>query len=362
MMMRMTDSSRPIVIIGAGQSGLTAAHALKEAGLRPLVLEAGPRTAGSWPSYYDSLRVFSPARFSQLAGHRPFEGDPDRYPSRDEVAAYLEDFAAGLDVEIRTETPAVDVALDGGVYTVRTATGDAIEATGIVAASGSFTNPFRPVFPGQDAFTGHLLHAAEYRNPEPFTGRRVIVVGSGNSAVQIACELARHATVTIASRHPLHLVEQRPGGKDVHYALTAGFDHLPAEWFARFVPGRLASDVDGYRDAFAQGLLDRREMFTGFGGDEIVWSDGTREHVDAVVFATGYRPSLPYLASLGALDGHGMPRHLGGISTSHPGLVYLGLEFQRAFASNTLRGVGRDAAHVIPPLAAYASGALAAIG
>ncbi len=358
----MTENSNPIVIIGGGQSGLTAAHALLQAGLRPLVLEAGPRTAGAWPSYYDSLRVFSPARFSQFPGHRPFEGDPDRYPSRDEVATYLEDFAAGLDAEIRTDTPVIDVTPAGTGYTVHTATGEAIEAAGIVAASGSFTNPVRPHFPGQDTFTGQLLHAAEYRNPAPFTGQRVAVVGAGNSAVQIACELAQHATVTLASHQPLNLVEQRPNGKDLHYALTAGFDHLPAEWFAPFLSGRLQIDVGGYREAFAQGRLDRREVFTGFEGDKLIWADGTPEPVDAVILATGYRPSLPYLASLGALDAHGMPRHSGGISTTHPGLVYLGLEFQRSFASNTLRGVSRDAAHVIPPLVAYASGALAALG
>lgn len=361
-MMCMTENPPPIVIIGAGQSGLTAAHVLAEAGLRPLVLEAGDRTTGAWPSYYDSLRVFSPARFSQIPGHRPFDGDPDRYPHRDEVAAYLEDFAAGLDADIRTNTPVVDVTTAGTGYTLHTAAGEVIEAAGIVAATGSFTNPYRPRFPGQDAFAGQVLHAAEYRNPEPFIGQRVVVVGAGNSAVQIACELAAHATVTLASHHPLNLIEQRPGGKDLHFGLTAGFDHLPAEWFARFATGGLAIDVGGYRDAFAHGLLDRREVFTGFENDKLIWADGTPEQVDVVIFATGYRPSLPYLAALGALDEHGLPRHTGGISTTHPGLVYLGLEFQRSFASNTLRGVAADAAHVISPLVAYASGALAAIG
>lgn len=361
-MFPVTHNSKPIVIIGCGQSGSAAARAVLDAGLRPLVLEAGPRPAGSWPAYYDSLRVFSPARFSRIPGFRPLEGDPDRYPARDEIAAYLEAFAAGLNAEIRTHTPAVDVTVDGDVYTVHTATGEAIEAAGVVAASGSFANPVRPRFPGQDEFTGRLVHAADYREPGPFAGKRVVVVGAGNSAVQIACELAHHATVTLASRAPLTLVEQRPGGKDLHHALAAGFDHLPAEWFARFLPGRLAIDTGGYQDAFDQGLLDRQPLFTAFEGDELVWGDGSREPVDAVIFATGYRPHLPYLTSLGALDEHGAPRHLGGISTTHPGLVYLGLEFQRSFASNTLRGVAADAAHVIEPLAAYARGAHIALG
>ena len=103
-------------------------------------------------------------------------------------------------------------------------------------------------------------------------------------------------------------------------------------------------------------------MFTAFGRDHVIWPDGTREKVDTVVFATGYRPHLDYLSPLGALDGHGMPRHAGGISATHPGLVYLGLEFQRSFSSNTLRGVYRDAEHVITPLAAHVRNAPAAVG
>jgi len=102
-------------------------------------------------------------------------------------------------------------------------------------------------------------------------------------------------------------------------------------------------------------------MFTAFDTDGVVWPDGTREQVDTVLFATGYRPHLDYLSPLGALD-RGMPLHSGGISATHPGLVYLGLEFQRSFSSNTLRGVHRDAAHVIPPLAAHVRNAPAAIG
>ena len=103
-------------------------------------------------------------------------------------------------------------------------------------------------------------------------------------------------------------------------------------------------------------------MFTALDRDRVIWPDGTPEHVDTVLFATGYRPDLGYLRPLGALDGHGQPRHAGGISVTHPGLVYVGLEFQRSFSSNTLRGVYRDAEHVITPLAAHVRNAPAALG
>ncbi|MGV9309858.1 FAD-dependent oxidoreductase [Nonomuraea sp. NPDC003727] len=146
----MTTPALPVVVIGAGQSGLAAARAILEAGLRPLVLEVGPRPAGAWPDYYDSLTLFSPARFSAMPG-LDFDGDPDRYPHRDEVVDYLARYAAGLDAEIRTGTrvEAVEQSQDGR-FVVRTADGQELEAAGVVAASGSFSRPILPALPGAE--------------------------------------------------------------------------------------------------------------------------------------------------------------------------------------------------------------------
>lgn len=109
-------------------------------------------------------------------------------------------------------------------------------------------------------------------------------------------------------------------------------------------------DTGTYRTALATGALDRQPMFNAFTPDGVIWPDGIEERADAVVFATGYRPHLPYLHTLRALDHTGMPQHNSGVSTEVSGLGFLGLEFQRSFASNTLRGVHRDAAHVVGEL------------
>ena len=344
---------KDVVVVGGGQSGLAAASALRAAGLAPIVLEAGTEPVGSWPHYYDSLKLFSPAAYSAMPGF-PFRGDPERYPPRDEVVDYLREYATRLDADIRTGSRVTSVASAGDRgFLVTTEAGEAIHTAGVVAATGSFGSPHLPALPGQHTFTGRLLHVAGYRRPEPYVDQRVVVVGAGDSAVQVGYELAQVAKVTLATRRPVAFLPQRIDGRDLHYWLErTGFDDLPPEWLARLIPDTLVTDTGRYRAALESGRPDRRPMFTALDGEHVVWSDGTREVVDTIVFATGYRPHVDYLHALGALT-NGRPLHTGGISTTHPGLAYLGIEFQRSYASNTLRGVHRDAEYLAPALAAH---------
>src|ERR1035438_10263116 len=371
------SSAVPVIVVGGGQSGLAAARALRELRMPTVILEASDRPTGSWPHYYDSLRLFSPAGYSSMPG-MTFPGVPDRYPDRDEVAGYLEHYAARLDVEvagylgdyparldvdIQTSTRVETIQQEGREFIVFTNGGEALRASGIVAASGLFSNPYRPGFPGEQAFTGEVSHDADYRNPAPYAGQRVIVVGAGDSAAQVASELALVATVTLATRHPVRFIPQRLGGKDVHYWLReTGFDTLPAGWLSKIIGGSVVTDSVGFRQTLADGRVDRRPMFIALDGNQVVWSDGQHEPADAIILATGYRPNLDYLRELGALDADAAPIHVGGISSTHVGLVYLGLEFQRSFASNTLRGVSEDARAVIAPLAAWIRDAPTMVG
>ncbi|MBF6456120.1 MULTISPECIES: flavin-containing monooxygenase [Nocardia] len=336
------------VVIGGGQSGLAAAHHLTAAGLSTAVLEASPEATGSWPRYYDSLTLFSPARYSSLPGRR-FPGGPDRYPHRDEVIDYLRSYAAALDAEIHTSTVVDSVASsDGEGFAVTTGSGAVFTAPRVIAATGSFGSPFLPAVPGRDEFGGRVLHASEYRHPGEFADQRVVVVGAGNSAVQIAAELAGHAKVVLASRAPVKFVPQRPLGRDVHFWFTlTGFDAAPLGWIVKQAPTQPVLDAGRYRAALDAGKPERREVFTAFNSEGVVWPDDTRTPVDAVVFATGYRPHLPYLAGVGAVTESGVPRQRRGLSLTHPGLGFLGLEWQRTPSSNSLRGVGRDAAYLV---------------
>jgi len=343
-----------VAVIGGGQSGLATAYALRRQGLTPVVLEAADRPAGSWPRYYDSLTLFSPARYSSLPGMPFGGGDPDRYPHRDEVVDYLTAYAARLDADIRTGARVAQVSAEGEGFGITLDDGSRLAARAVVAASGTFGNPYRPALPGLEDFTGTVLHAADYSAPELLAGQRVIVVGAGNSAVQIAAELATVARVTLATRAPVRFARQHLLGRDLHFWLTVtGLDTAPLGSLLRTPPTQPVLDDGRYRSALNSGAPDRRALFTEAGDSKVTWADGTTEQVDAIVLATGYRPDLPYLAGLGALDAAGRPLHRDGASLTHPLLAYVGLEWQRNLSSNSLRGVGRDAARAARRLAAH---------
>ena len=335
----MIDAS-DVIVIGAGQSGLAAAHALRQAGRSPVVLEAGQEPVGSWPSYYDSLTLFSPARYSSLPG-MPFPGDPDHYPHRDEVVDYLRRYAKDLDADIRTGHRVTALRRRAGRFTVGLEDGGELTAPIVIAATGAFGTPHRPALPGLDTFAGTVVHAADYREPSAFAGQRVVVVGAANTAVQVAHELARVATVTLATRAPVRFAPRRPLGRDIHFwSVAIGFDHLPIGHLLTHPPHAPVNDDGRYRRAVEAGKPDQRRVFTAIDGTTVTWPDGSREHVDTILLATGYRPALSYLDPAERA-------HRKGISTVHPGLGFVGLEWQRSFASATLRGVGRDARFVV---------------
>ncbi|MDZ3832723.1 MAG: NAD(P)/FAD-dependent oxidoreductase [Sphingopyxis sp.] len=339
-------SDHDIMVIGAGQAGLAAAHMLHAADADFTIVDGADKAGGSWHRYYDSLTLFSPARYSELPG-APFPGNPDHYPTRDEVIAYLDTYAARFAHQIETGRQVGKVEVDGARYRISFHCGETRHARALVVATGSFGAPNLPSISGAAHFAGEILHSSDYREPSRFAGQSVIVVGGGNSAIQIAAELAEYSAVTLVSRDRLRFIPQRILRRDIHW----WFDKLRLNGTGLFSDHGVPIIDDGrYRAAIRAHRPAVKPMFERFGQRDVQWADGSSINADAVIFATGYRPSLDFLSGTPAVDRHGHPVHRRGISKTLHRLGFVGLSGQNGFASATLRGVGRDAAYVIQRL------------
>ncbi len=332
-----------VIVIGGGQAGLAAGRALQKAGLDFVILEANAEATGSWQAYYDSLKLFSPARHSTLEGMR-FSSDPNHYPSKLEVIEYLRAYAKHFKLPIIPNMAVTKVTQNHIGFQVFTSTLE-FQSRAVINATGTFNQPFTPSITGFELFTGQSLHSSNYKNAESFKNQRVVVVGAGNSAVQIAVELAKVANVSLATREPIQFAPKRILGLDFHDWL-AWIDKIPLGDRLALGNSSLVWDSGKYRQALEQHQPDQRKMFQGFTEHGLIWADGIAENVDVVIFATGFKAKFPYLEQTGALDLNGQAVHRLGVSHV-PGLYYLGLSGQRTLASATLRGVSSDARFIV---------------
>ncbi|UTW09680.1 flavin-containing monooxygenase [Pseudomonas benzenivorans] len=342
----ITPKQHAVIIIGAGQAGLAMGRQLQRQGVDFLIVEAADRAGGSWRHYYDSLQLFSPAAYSALP-ELPFPAAPRHYPRRDEVVRYLELYAAHFRLPIRCNSRIERVSRQGTGFRLQDADGLAYQCDALVVASGAFSQPYIPPISGLEGFRGRVLHSSAYRNTQPFAGQRVVVVGAANSAVQIAHELAAVAEVSLATRAPVRFFPQRLLGLDFHAWLHwSGLERT--RWLSD--QGTPVLDDGRYRRALREGRYRQRRMFRRVEGDALIWADGRREPGDALIFATGFRPNLSFLAELPAQNAEGLLLQRDGRASQVPGLFFMGQPRQRNFASATLRGVGPDAAHLLPAL------------
>jgi len=347
------------IVVGAGQAGLAVGHHLARRGASHLLVDGAPRIGHSWSSRWDSLRLFSPAQYDSLPG-MPFPAPVDTHPSKDEVADYLAAYARHFDLPVRLNSPVLRLHRDTDAHFAVTTPSDTLRARSVVVATGPFQTPRIPTLAADLPPEVPQLHSADYRGPGQLPdGARALVVGAANSGLQIAAELAGRCTVTVAvgSRPPE--LPQRVAGRDLFFWLSkARFFTMPAT--SRVVRRlRRRGDIvigTSSRDLRRVGVAFRPRL-TGFAGRTATFADGARADVDAVVWATGYRPDYSWLHVPGAIV-DGEVRHEGGV-TAVPGLYFVGLPWQTCRGSALLGFVGADAeriagralAHSAPPAA-----------
>ena len=349
---RRTD----VVVIGGGQSGLAVGYYLRRTGLSFVILDAQEEPGGSWLHAWDSLRLFSPARFSSLPGSI-MEGGPDHYPSRDEALEYLRRYEERYELPVERPVRVTAVRRDGDHLRVETDRGDWLTAA-VVSATGSWERPYVPEYPGRERFRGEQLHSAHYRSPEPFAGRRVLVVGGGNSGAQILAELSQVADATWVTLEPPTFLPDHVDGRYLFDQATARYR---AQQEGRPLPEPASLGdivmVEPVREARDRGVLWGVRPFERFMEGGVVWPDGREERIDAVIWCTGFRPALEHLRPLGVIEENGRVRLEGNRSVREPRLWLVGYGEWTGFASATLIGVGRTARAVADEIASQLTSA-----
>jgi putative flavoprotein involved in K+ transport len=370
--MASSDRSTEALVVGAGPAGLAAGAMLQRHGAEPLLVDRMGRVGDSWRQHYDRLHLHTVRWLSNLP-RLPIPRSEGKWVSRDGVARYLEAYARHhrLNVVLGTEVTRLDL---DGEWRASTTDG-AIRADTVVIATGYNRFPFLPKWPGREGFTGELIHSSSYRNPQPYRGRDVLVVGTGNSGAEIAVDLVEGGAgrVVLSVRTPPNILRRDLGGFPTQ-VLGVGMRRLPprlVDTLAAATRRLTIGDLSRYglphppRGTYTRvreddripildvGLIDmlkgRRVRVVGavegFDGPEVVLADAERLRPDAVIAATGFRRGLDELVGhLGILGRHGRPVvHGPATHPEAPGLYFIG--YTNPLSSN-LRELGIDARQI----------------
>jgi putative flavoprotein involved in K+ transport len=337
------------VVVGGGQAGLVMGNELARQGRAFVILDAGRRVGDAWRGRWDSLRLFTAGRFDGLPG-RPFPGDPFAFPGKDEMADFLEGYAAEFGLPIRSGVRVDSVRRENDRF-VTTAGGRRWESHNVVVATGGCQAPNVPEF--ADQLDAHVvqLHSSAYRNPSQLPEGPVLVVGMGNSGAEIARDVAATHPTVIAGT-PGAVAPVRPTRTTARLVFPLlRFAGIHVLTLANPI-GRAASMKLSTAPLVRTRIGDLVEMgvqvvprITGVSGGRAVCADGTVCDAASVIWCTGYRNEFDWI-DLPAFDDRGEPIHRRGVVEAVPGLYFLGLEFLHALASATIPGVARDARYL----------------
>ncbi|AXH96965.1 NAD(P)/FAD-dependent oxidoreductase [Ornithinimicrobium avium] len=358
--MDMGTATHEVVVVGSGPAGLATAAELKRRGVEVLVLERGDRLGAAWSGRYDGLRFNTSRWWSALPG-APFPKEFGWFPTRDQYVGYLEDYAARHDLTVRTGVEVRRLDPSGAGWTLRLSNdgADRLAAAHVVVATGALNLPSVPDWASGTPYRGSIVHASSYRNPDPYRDRRVLVVGPGSSGLEIARQLAEGgvAQVLVAVRTPPNLLPRVKGGLpfDLPVPLFFSLPVAMVDAMLRKVQRATWGDLSPYGlppspEGTLSGLL-ARGAGTAIVDEETVQAvregriqvvagverldetgavltDGTRQEIDDVVLATGYRTGLePIVGHLDVLGERGLPLVTDG-GEALPGLRFVGYVYR----------------------------------
>jgi putative flavoprotein involved in K+ transport len=345
------------VVIGGGQAGLSAGYHLSRRGLPFVILDANERTGDQWRRRWDSLKLFTPATYDSLPG-MPFPRRGHVFPTKDEMADYLESYAANFKLPIRHGTRVDRLSKEGDRFLI-SAGDERFEAENVIVAMGNYQQPVVPSFAADLDPAIVQLHSSEYRNPSQLKEGGVLLVGAGNSGSELAMEMIRTRPVWMSGRDTGHIPFRVEGflGRAIlvrlvlrvlFYRVLTVNTPIGRKMRPHALSGGGPLIRVKPRDLAAAGV-QRVPRTAGVKDGLPVLEDGSVMDVANIVWCTGYHPGFSWI-DLPVLGEH-EPLHRRGIVESQPGLYFVGLEFLYALASTMIQGVGRDADYIVRDIA-----------
>ena len=344
------------IVIGGGQAGLAAGYHLKKQGREFVILEGGERVGDAWRNRWDSLKLFTPARFCNLPG-RAFPGRKNRFPTKDEMGDYLESYASSFGMDVRTGTRVERLSRNGSGFVVSTSVGD-YHADNVVVASGAHRTAKVPALAGELDPGVVQLHSSEYKNPSQLQPGPVLIVGCGNSGAEIAKEVSRTHETYVSGKPSAQLpVKHQERGSTVVFRIVRFIGHrvltLNTPVGRKLQPKFIKEAAPLIRvktkelEALGVKLVGRTVAITG---GHPVLEDGRVLDVANVIWCTGFKDSYTWI-DIPICDDDGRPQQYRGVADDVPGLYFMGVVFQFAASSDVLPGLGRDAEYIAKHIA-----------
>lgn len=356
-----------VIVIGGGQAGLAVGYYLRRAKVDFIILDNQEQSGGAWQHFWPSLRLFSPAWMSSLPGRLMPSSKDGNNPHRDDVLSYFADYEQRYQLPIYRPYEVKTVERDDENDCLRVSDGHYTWlARAVVSATGTWSNDYIPDSEGQQDYLGEQHHSAHYDGPEGYKDKRVLVVGGGNSGAQIYAELVQVADVSWVTLEPPQFLPDDVDGRALFERATArimsnkngthnAIDNEEDDSNnAANIEGNIVMmpPIKKVRD---KGLLTTRPMFSSFTEQGVVWPDGTKESIDAIIWCTGFEPALEHLAPLGVIEEDGKILTEQGQALKEPRLWLFGYGDWASPASATIIGAGRSARENVPALLDFLS-------
>jgi|SRR5699024_1571055 len=344
----MSEGLFEVIIIGAGQAGIAMSYQLQQKGIEnQLMIDSQECIGDSWRLRYKSLVLFTPKSYSALPGLE-MEGDQHSYPTKDEMANYLESYVAYFDLPYKMNTLVTKVEKEKDKFNIYTENG-IFQSKKLVIATGAFQKPFIPPVIKQTKDVVSHIHSSLYVDSRNLSSGSVLVVGGGNSGAQIALELSNdREDVTLAMSHRPKFLPLQVFGKSIFYwleklqLLYAGIDTMRGKRFQKSNDPIFGLEL---KRAIKEQNLQIKPRVTKVVGEQVIFSDGSMLKVKNIIWATGFIPAYEMIEIDGAIDEKGWPIHERGVSPIN-GLFYIGLPWQYSRGSGLVCGVGKDAKYL----------------